>query len=131
MTESIERAARAVWERDLPEGQPPWDEVNDATREMYLYEAEIVIETLLDPSEEALEAAVAAIEAMPNLYMRLDETREDGLRYEICWPSAEPEVIAAYRDYDVALTRMAQLQRRAFARAAIRAYHLSILGREE
>lgn len=86
-TETIQRAARAVWERDLPEGETAWDHLSEATRAMYRREVEIAFETLRDPSEEILQAMWQAF------------FDADGSGIELM-------------------------------RAALRAYHMKVLGRE-
>lgn len=71
------------------------------------------------PSVEMVDRVAAAIADTPNLVMRVNKARGDGLIHEICWPAPELIVIAAYRDHEEAFIRIQQLQHRAWARAGI------------
>lgn len=112
MTETIQRAARAICKSDAQYGPgPPHNHcVNTCIQERngsvcpYQADATACIETLLDPSEEAVEAAAAAV------WLAEDEHRSRQSWLELPDLLREPSRIRA--------------------RAAIRAYHMSILGRE-
>lgn len=116
MTEPIQRAALAIC---INNGEDP--DTADTPYEirgwrLYKSDATACIETLLDPSEEAVEAMCRALA----IEDRLD-------------PDEDPNYVSDHIRTDMAHRPGARLWNRyeRKARACIRAYHMSILGRDK